>query len=177
MLNKCLEKNRGYIPLIVTLFALGILTRMIADRIPSAVYVVATGTSSLLGVLLLGTIMPSTIADRADKSIFIVSCAVGGVLNMVVKTANGGYMPVWGLPITYRYWMPMDGAAKLSWMGDWLFGGYSVGDILVLMGLLWLVYCAAKWRLRVWIAVNGGADRIIARSFRPKRLDRDVEAG
>lgn len=138
--------NQRNIWLITGLLTLSLATVAAADKWPNPSLVLLTGISSLLAMVICAGIVPSNIADRVDKSIFASSCIVGGILNMTVRISNHGYMPVLNLTIVDKLWMPMNGA-KLTWMGDWLVGGYSIGDVLMLAGLLWIAYCITKWRV------------------------------
>lgn len=131
----------------VCLFAFSLTTGTIASNWPSKFLVSVTGISSLLAIIICGRIIPSSVGDRVDRSIFVCSCTVGGILNMVVKIVNDGYMPVLGLTGTEKHWVPMNGA-KLVWLGDWLVGDYSIGDLLVIAGVFWIIYCLVKWRVR-----------------------------
>lgn len=59
---------------------------------------------------------------------------MGMVANTIVVFANGGYMPSEGREVIGWRWMPMEGAT-LTWLGDYLFGGWSPGDMGILAGL------------------------------------------
>lgn len=141
-----LRGNQRNISLIACLLTFSLTTGVVARNWPTASLVFFTGISSLLAIVICGGIVPPSIADRVDKSIFVLSCTAGGILNMIVRIANNGCMPVLNLTIVHKLWIPMNGA-RLTWMGDWLVGGYSIGDGLMITGLLWIIYCIAKWRV------------------------------
>ena len=66
----------------------------------------------------------------------------GAVLNMTAVISNGGRMPVAGKSGWTATHIPMGTETVAWWLCDWLPGGSSPGDWLLLIGI-----CAVSWRL------------------------------
>lgn len=68
----------------------------------------------------------------------LVLISAGLILNTIVRLANGG-MPV--RPLLRRYpdwpkWAPLTASSRLSFLGDILPGTFSIGDVLMIAGLI-----------------------------------------
>ena len=78
-------------------------------------------------------------------------CAVafaGGFLNFAVFLANGGYMPAVGLTEPRGLHAPMEGA-RLAILADWIIGGISPGDVLLIAcGVAIVVVLVRQWRAK-----------------------------
>jgi hypothetical protein len=147
MLIKWFNTNKWNALLILFLLAVSMSAGRLAASRPNEFFVLAAGITSAVAVITCSRIVPSHIADPVDKAIFIWSCAGGVTLNTLVRVANSGYMPVLSINTIDRYWMPMSNA-NLSLLGDWLVGDYSIGDILIISGLFWVIYCGLRWRMK-----------------------------
>jgi hypothetical protein len=82
-----------------------------------------------------------------------VAVLAGMFCNAIVTVANGGFMPVNGLPSSYKpllaTWVPAGPAHYLGFLADQhsLFY-FSIGDVLIISGaLLWFL---GPWLLRSW---------------------------
>ena len=70
----------------------------------------------------------------------------GGFLNFAVILANGGYMPAVGLTEPRGLHAPMEGA-RLAILADWIMGGISPGDVLLMAcGVGIVVTLVRQWR-------------------------------
>lgn len=67
---------------------------------------------------------------------------VGAVMNAIVIVANNGYMPVTSLEEVKGSWMPAEGA-RMMWLGDWIGGVASLGDVVACVGVF-LVFGVAS---------------------------------
>jgi hypothetical protein len=92
----------------------------------------------LTGLLFVGAFTFVRKYGQAAKGALAV-IAGGIAANLLVTTANGGYMPVTGSDRSYGPWIPADGA-RFTWLGDRVvFGGFSPGDFLMIGGLVFLI--------------------------------------
>jgi len=72
----------------------------------------------------------------------------GGFLNFAVIIANGGYMPAVGLTEPRGLHAPMEGA-RLAILADWIMGGISPGDVLLMAcGVGIVVVLVRQWRAK-----------------------------
>jgi len=72
----------------------------------------------------------------------------GGFLNFAVILANGGYMPAVGLTEPRGLHAPMEGA-RLAILADWIMGGISPGDVLLIAcGVGIVVLLVRQWRAK-----------------------------
>jgi len=79
---------------------------------------------------------------------WFAGAAVGALLNLVVLIANGGYMPAVGLTEPRGLHAPMEGA-RLAILADWIMGGISPGDVLLIAcGLGIVVVLVRQWRAK-----------------------------
>jgi len=62
---------------------------------------------------------------------------VGGILNFTVILANGGFMPT-SYTIVLPSYIPMEGAT-LAYLGDWLWLGASLGDVLMVVAFVGVI--------------------------------------
>jgi len=74
----------------------------------------------------------------------------GMVCNAIVIVANGGFMPVNGIPAGYRpllpTWVPARSANCLVFLADQHFLFYfSIGDVLIISGTV--LWCVGPWLL------------------------------
>ena len=74
---------------------------------------------------------------QLGKYYFILGL-VGGSLNNAVVLANHGRMPAVNQQIAEGFYIPMRGAA-LPHLGDWILGGISPGDLLLLTAAVGVV--------------------------------------
>ena len=72
---------------------------------------------------------------------------IGGLMNVAVIIANGGYMPCTLTAKVQGMYMPMDGA-RLAHLGDWIGGFVSPGDVLIVIGMMGILAAAAMRRIR-----------------------------
>jgi hypothetical protein len=118
------------------------------------------GTALILGgvsILLLCAYLK--IAERVLRFREVLSWVVllftGVWLNLVVLLANGGFMPAtgswWGLHFGILHigdiYCPM-ASARLPWLGDWIFGFISLGDLLVFVALIGFVITLKLYKER-----------------------------
>ncbi|HZJ38960.1 MAG TPA: DUF5317 family protein [Chthoniobacterales bacterium] len=86
-----------------------------------------------------------------------LSVLLGMLCNAIVTVANGGYMPVKGLPPSFRplfpTWIPARSANYLVFLADQHYLLYfSIGDVLIISGVLlwfvgpWLLRCVTRLR-------------------------------
>lgn len=71
---------------------------------------------------------------------------IGGMLNYTAMFANGGYMPsVIRTPESARgIYIPLEGA-NFIYLGDWIGGGFSPGDIVLTATFVAMVVVYLRW--------------------------------
>ena len=90
---------------------------------------------------------------------WFAGAAVGALLNLVVLIANGGYMPVAGLEQVKGLHAPMEGA-RLAILADWIMGGISPGDVLLIAcGVGIVVTLVRQWRAKGIIITRRNNER------------------
>ena len=72
---------------------------------------------------------------------------IGGLMNVAVVIANGGYMPCTLTTEVDGMYMPMAGA-QLAHLGDWIGGFVSPGDVLIVIGMMGILAAAARRRIQ-----------------------------
>lgn len=100
----------------------------------------------MLGAMLLALFFASRFLGNSGwiGYLFGALLCTGFVLNTLVTTLNGGYMPIAadleGAPDKYRdQYKSVDGATRLGVLGDWINLGpwlVSPGDILLALGFI-----------------------------------------
>jgi len=79
---------------------------------------------------------------------WIAGGAVGALMNFAALLANGGYMPVAGRTEISGLHAPMEGA-RLAILADWIIGGISPGDVLLIAcGVGIVVVLVRQWRTK-----------------------------
>lgn len=63
---------------------------------------------------------------------------IGGFLNQVARAANNGFMPAVGVGVVKGTYCPLDGA-NFAYLGDWIFGFISPGDIILIVAFFGIV--------------------------------------
>jgi len=126
---------------------LSLLMRYVWKLAPSIV------TSSLVAVTLLIavgycmkllTIIPTGRRIRG----WLVLILLGGILNFSAVLANRGFMPCTNVYYTYGVYCPLD-SARLSYLGDWLYGFVSPGDIIMLVSFIGAFLTMVKGRKKL----------------------------
>ena len=68
---------------------------------------------------------------------------LGAFCNASVTLANKGRMPTGAKAAIWNIWVGIDKSTRLAWLGDRLFGHFSVGDVLLASGFTGLLL--DKW--------------------------------
>jgi len=73
-------------------------------------------------------------------------CGAGS--NAVATISNGGFMPVAGREAAHGIWIPLTDASQYPYLADVLVAGTSIGDILLLGGLCFMLlfFVVRQWR-------------------------------
>jgi len=61
---------------------------------------------------------------------------LGGTMNFIALTANNGRMPVLGKIETARWWQPLTEESRVKFLCDVLWATCSIGDMVILTGIL-----------------------------------------
>jgi hypothetical protein len=119
------------------IIGLGLVTKPLLDMWPSIGSTITRGAIFAVAIILclrMVQIMPSL---KIYKPWFIPLCT-GAFLNWLVVLANGGFMPSTCQEVANGFYIPMEGA-RLTFLGDWIFGFVSPGDVLMILAFVGIV--------------------------------------
>lgn len=121
------------------LLAIGlvVILRPVLDMWPSIT------TALIRGALFCVALVPCLRLLRATPILrkyipSLIPLCIGSFLNWIVVLANMGYMPAEGITAISGFYCPMNGAS-LPYLGDWIFGFMSPGDIIIFAALAMVV--------------------------------------
>ena len=69
---------------------------------------------------------------------WLIPVFVGGILNLVVILANGGFMPSACEQAINGFYIPMEGA-RLTFLADWIWTFVSPGDVLMFLAFAGII--------------------------------------
>ena len=129
-LAKLTPEQQRWMARVLLVVGIAVIARPVLNLWPSTGTVLIMGAIFVVALLCYAKLI-SVAPDLREMVKWLIPLSVGGSLNFSVRLANGGFMPAANQATTRGIYIPMDGA-NFIYLGDWIAGFISPGDIVVL---------------------------------------------